>query len=224
MIQPAAPKKYRLGCVAQFWLTICALCVLFLAFEAVFMPWGFYLGGHFHIIPEWSGMGTAHAANGRDYIIFVSISPNARHPGRYDTALQGTGLLCTPKGEKIRLTLSASMDKHLGVNTQDKTIRISMHQAGTWSAVVNSDRRPSFSLEGTWGNDEISVADRNSLGRAFEPDGSVYMGHSPTRGPSFPPVQFMLHAASSRDFDKACASQMWSVPSKGAIAAQVETA
>jgi hypothetical protein len=208
MIQPGAPQKSRFGCVAQFWLIIGAMCVFLLAFEAIFMPWGFYLGGHFHIIPEWSGMGTAHAANGRDYIIFVSISPNARHPGRYDTALQGTGLVCTPKGEKIRLTLSAGMEKHLGVNTQGKTIHISMHQTGTWNAVINSDRRPSFSLEGTWGNEEISVNDRNSLGKAFEPDGSVYMGHSPTRGPSFPPIQFTLRAASSRDFAKACALQM----------------
>jgi hypothetical protein len=100
------------------------------------------------------------------------------------------------------------MEKHLGVNTQGKTIHIGMHQTGTWAATINSDRRPSFNLEGTWGNDEISATDRNSLGRAFEPDGSVYMGHSPTRGPSFPPVQFTLHAASSRDFDKACTSQM----------------
>ena len=208
MLQPGAPKKSRLGCVAQFWLMVGVAALFLIGFQAIFMPWGFYLGGHFHWLPEWSGMGTAHAANGGDYIVFVSISPNARHPGRYDTALQGTGLLCTPKGEKIRLKLSAGMEKHLGVNTQGKTIHISMHQTGTWNATINSDHRPSFSLDGIWGDDEISVTDGNSLGKAFEPDGSVYMGRSPTRGPSFSPVQFTLHAASSRDFDKACSSQM----------------
>ena len=208
MLQPGARKKSRLGCVTQFWLIVGVAILFLIGFQAIFMPWGFYLGGHFHWLPEWAGMGTAHAANGRDYIIFVSISPNARHPGRYDTSLQGTGLVCTPKGEKLRLKLTASMEKHLSLNTQGKVIRINMHQTGTWAATINSDRRPSFDLEGTWGNDEISVTDHNSLGRAFEPDGSVYMGHAPTRGPSFPAVQFTLRAASSRDFDKACSSQM----------------
>jgi len=208
MIQPGAPKKSRLGCVAQFWLIVGVAALFLIGFQAIFMPWGFYLGGHFHWLPEWSGMGTAHAANGRDYIIFVSIYPNARHPGRYTTSLDGMGFVCTPKGEKLRLKLSATMDKHLDLDTQGKTIRMSMHQTGTWAARINSDYRPSIALDGTWGNDEISVADGNSLGKAFEPDGSVYMGHSPTRSPSFPPVQFTLRAASSRDFAKACATQM----------------
>jgi hypothetical protein len=205
---PVAPRKSRLGCVAQFWLVIGAAFLFLLAFQAIFMPWAYYLGGHFHYLPEWDGMGTAHAADGRDYIIFVSIYPNVRHPGRYDTSLQGTGYVCTPKGEKIQLKASASMDKHLGMDTQGKKIRIGMHRTGTLASVVNSDYRPSIEFDGIWRRDEIAVDDRGSLGRAFEPDGSVYTGHSPKRGPSFPAVQFTIRAATSREFDKACSSQM----------------
>jgi hypothetical protein len=209
MIQPQnSPRKSRLGCVAQFWIMVGAACLFLLAFQALFMPWGFYLGGHFHLIPMWQGMGTAHAANGRDYIVFVSIYPNVRSPGRYDTSLTGNGYLCTPKGEKLRMKAGAGMDKHLPLNTQGKSIHIWMHRTGTWNTTINTDYRPSISFEGKWGNDEIPVDDKNSLGRAFNADGSVYNGHSPTRGPTFPAVQFTLHAASSSDFDKACSSQM----------------
>jgi len=209
MIQPQNfPKKSRLGCVARFWLIIGAACLFLLAFQAVFMPWGFYLGGHFHIIPAWSGIATAHAANGRDYLLFVYLFPDVSHPGRYTTDLQGSGFICTPKGEKIRMTAGAYMDKHLGKVTQGKPIEIRMHSASAYSRMISADTRPSIQFKGVWGPDEISGDDHNSLGRAFEPDGSVYTGRSPTRGPSFPTVQITFHAASSEDFNKACSSQM----------------
>ena len=201
-----APKKSRIGCVARFWLMVGAACLFLLAFQAVFMPWGFYLGGHFHWIPWWEGVGVAHAPNGRDYAIFVSIYPDARHSGRYSTSLTGSGYLCTPKGEKMQMKLSANMDKHLDLDTQGKTIRISMHRTSTWSTFINSDYSPSIQLNGIWGDDSISGEDHNSFGRAFEPDGSVYLGRSPTRGPSFATVSFTLKAGSMRDFEKACSA------------------
>jgi hypothetical protein len=202
------PKKSRIGCVAQFWIMVGLVALFLLGFQALFMPWAYYLGGHFHYLPEWSGMGTAHAANGKDYIVFVKVYPNVRHPGRFDTSLQDIGFVCTPKGEKIRMSGNASMDKHLGVDTQGKKIRVGIHRTGTIASFVNSDYRPSITFDGIWGKDEIVGDDRGSLGRAFEPDGSVYQGHSPTRGPSFPAVQFTLRAASKNDFDKACSAQM----------------
>jgi len=29
--------------------------IVLLALDAVFMPWSFYMGGHFHLIPVWRG-------------------------------------------------------------------------------------------------------------------------------------------------------------------------
>lgn len=203
-----APKKSRLGCVASFWLIVGVACLAMLGFQALVAPWGFYLGGKFHWWPAWSGMGTAHAANGRDYLFFLTISPDTRHPGRYKSALKGTAFVCTPKGEKIYLTASAYMDKHLDRNTLGEAIEIQMHRAQTFSNMISTDTRPSVQFSGVWGPDEIPVDDKNSLGRAFGPDGSVYAGHSPTRGPSFPPVKFTFRAATSREFEKACSSQM----------------
>src|SRR5215475_2254989 len=104
MIQPQNfPRKSRIGCLGMLALLAVVVPVFLLVFEALATPYGFYLGGHFHLIPMWQGMGTAHAANGRDYIIFISIYPNASNPGRYDSSLTGNGFLCTPKREKFRM-------------------------------------------------------------------------------------------------------------------------
>jgi len=206
MIQPrTTPPKKRFGCLAQFVLIFAAMGIFFLAFAAIAAPWGFHLGGDFHFLPIWEGMGTAHTSAG-DYIVFVTLYPDLRHPGRYNTSLTGDGFLCTPKGEKMYMGTFASMEKHLGVDTQGKLIHIYMHRISTWSSFINSDYRPSIGFEGNWGKDEISGDDRNSLGKAFEPDGTVYLGRSPTRGPSFPAVQFTLHTASSSSFQKACSA------------------
>jgi hypothetical protein len=180
---------------------------IFLVFAAIAAPWGYYLGGHFHFIPMWNGMGTAHTPAG-DFVFFVTLYPDLRHPGRYNTWLTGNGFLCTPKGERMHMRTSGSMEKHLAVDTQGKTIHIYMHRTSTWASFMNSDYRPSIAFEGSWGKDEISGDDRNSLGKAFEPDGSVYLGHSATRGSSFRAVQFTLHGASSSDFQKACTAKM----------------
>jgi len=207
ILQRTTPPKKRFGCFAQLTLIFVAMAVFYLVFAAIVAPWGFYLGGHFHFLPYWQGMGTGHTPAG-DYVIFVTLYPDLRHPGRYNSWLTGNGFLCTPKGEKMHMRTSASMEKHLGVNTQGKAIHIYMHRISTWSSFMNSDYRPSIGFEGNWGKDEISADDRNSLGKAFEPDGSVYLGRSPTRGPSFPAVQFTLHGASSGDFRKACSAKM----------------
>jgi len=179
-----------------------------LGFEAIFMPWGFYLGGKFHWLPEWTGMGTAHAASGYDYLFFMRVFPEARHPARRSSDLEGSAYVCTPKGEKIRLSLSAYMDKHLDRNTQGEAIEIRMHSSSSYSRMFSGDVRPYLEFKGVWGPDQIAVDDKGSLGRAFDADGSVYRGHSPTRRPAFPPIQFVLRGATSREFEKACSSQM----------------
>jgi hypothetical protein len=38
--------------------------VVFLVFIAVFQPWGFYLGGTFHLIPYWQGVGHNEVEDG----------------------------------------------------------------------------------------------------------------------------------------------------------------
>jgi len=42
-----------LGCLPRALLGLALGCLLVLVITAVFAPWGFFLGGKFHIIPYW---------------------------------------------------------------------------------------------------------------------------------------------------------------------------
>jgi hypothetical protein len=45
------------------------------------MPWAFYMGGQFHIIPQWIGWGRMHSNFAGDYILYVQLSP--ARPSKY---------------------------------------------------------------------------------------------------------------------------------------------
>jgi hypothetical protein len=52
--------------------------------------WSFYLGGNFHILPMWQGVGKAHARSG-EYVLYVLIDPETRNLKTYlHTNLTGT--------------------------------------------------------------------------------------------------------------------------------------
>src|SRR5215475_11638383 len=173
MIQPRmTPPKKGIGCFAQLVLLFAGMALFFIVFAAIAAPWGFYLGGHFHYLPYWQGMGTAHTPAG-DYILYIMLYPDLRHPGRYSSWLAGDGNLCTPKGEKMHMRTFAGMEKHLDRDTQGNHIHIYMHRISTLASSINGDYRPSIEFQGNWGKDEIPADDNNSLGRAFNPDGSV---------------------------------------------------
>ncbi len=52
-----APRKARHGCVVQVLAALVLGVVVLLGVMAIVAPWGFYMGGHFHIIPQWTGWG-----------------------------------------------------------------------------------------------------------------------------------------------------------------------
>ena len=64
-------RRGRLGCVGclgKLFLYLVGFgmlgSLLVLAIDAVFMPWSFYMGGHFHPIPTWRGWGKLHSESG----------------------------------------------------------------------------------------------------------------------------------------------------------------
>ncbi len=81
---------------------VLVLCgVLLLVFTAVFQPWGFYLGGTFHLIPYWQGWGTIRSKTGGEYVLFVNMRSGS--PTRLGSAyLSGVGYICTPKHERFQ--------------------------------------------------------------------------------------------------------------------------
>jgi hypothetical protein len=62
MRSPQNPlSKPRLGCLGSLVAFFVLGVVFVLALTAVFAPWGFYLGGNFHIVPYWQGWGRLRA-------------------------------------------------------------------------------------------------------------------------------------------------------------------
>src|SRR5205085_11482331 len=100
---PAAPKP-RGGCLVRTVLSLLVGILALVATMAVFAPWGFFMGGRFHLFPMWQGWGRMHSVTaGGDFVLFVSMQPR---PGRSGIShVVGTGVLCTPRGETFNLRL-----------------------------------------------------------------------------------------------------------------------
>lgn len=78
-----APRRARHGWVVQVLGVLALGVVLLLTSNAVFTPWSFYMGGHFHLFPQWSGWGRMHSNLAGDYILYVQLSPTSGGRGTY---------------------------------------------------------------------------------------------------------------------------------------------
>ena len=169
------------------------------AFFAITAPWGFFLGGSFHFIPWWSGFGNIHVTTGKDYVVYVRLSPTfSGSTTAGETYLNGVGYLCTPSHARFRFSIAATMAKELSTDTRGQLIHLRLENSD------GSERRPSFDLYGTWGEGTLAVADRGTMGLAFNADGTPYEATAPNQAPSLSPMEFTLHEGSSSDFEAAC--------------------
>jgi hypothetical protein len=201
MRSPQNPRsKPRLGCLGSL-VAFSVLGVVFLlALTAVFAPWGFYLGGKFHLIPYWQGWGKLHAKNGT-YIVLVRFEPTSG--GRLNTYVKGVAYLCTPRGERFQLRLGGSMRRHLNLSTDGEAMRLWMYRRPYWG--FNAERRPGIELRGKWQNPNLVMDDGGSISRAFQPDGRPYFGHDPNRPYASEIVPVTLTEGSTSEFNAACA-------------------
>jgi hypothetical protein len=62
-----ARKKRRFGCLGAIIFSLAFGAVVYLVVIAVIAPWGYFLGGHFHLLPGWQGLGRLHSATAGDY-------------------------------------------------------------------------------------------------------------------------------------------------------------
>ncbi len=174
---------------------------------AVFAPWGYYLGGHFHPLPYWQGWGRVHVASaGGDYILFARIEPSSTSSKMYlSTSLGGAASLCTPKGERYQLSLGGSMPKHLPVDTTGQPVSLYMSKVPLWSGSGSDARRPSINFYGNWGDRELPLDDHKSISSAFLPDGTLFQGSAHPAGKEVAHVT--LKEGSWGEFEAACRSQ-----------------
>jgi hypothetical protein len=195
--------RSRSGCLGSLvrLTAVLALCgAAVLVTVAVFAPWGFYLGGTFHLLPYWQGWGRMRSKTGGEYLVFVYMY--ASSPTRLGTAyLRGNGYICTPRHERIRMRLNAGMGRHLSRNTDGEAIGVHMYNWGATSA-LNPNRRPSIDLRGHWRGNSLVMTDGGTTYTAFLPDGSVNRGHLlPAAGDTLP---ITLTAGTAREFNAAC--------------------
>ena len=198
------PRMGCLGCLPRLLLALALGTAAILLITAVFAPWGFYLGGRFHIIPSWEGWGTLQTNSGQ-YVVFVRFQPRPSGsrvmPG---PSVGGVGYLCTPRREIFRMNLGGGMRRGIGLSTDGEKISLYMNNRSSFLANLNGDYRPSLEFRGQWRNPNIVMDDHGSISRAFQADGTVYRGHD--RGRPYPgditPVT--LTPGSYSDFEAAC--------------------
>lgn len=194
------PRRSGHGCLVQVLAALALGVVVLLAVTAVVAPWGFFMGGHFHIIPQWTGWGQMHSKLAGDYALFVTFSPKTGK-GLGLTHVSGNAVLCTPRGEKFNLRLAGDFEKHSGIDLQGKTAHLYMSNY----TVISGSTAPSLDFRGKWNNPDLVLDDHGSLTRAFDPGGKLVTNQH-MRPYIQEVVPLTLHEGSHPDFNAACAA------------------
>jgi hypothetical protein len=202
-VPPVQGKPGR-GCLMTVvYFAVLAFIVVFVT-TGIFAPWGFFMGGHFHIFPGWSGWGKLHSNAAGDYALYVSFSPATRGRGGRGGGgprVNGSAVLCTPRGEKYNLRLGGYFEKNPGINLQGKTAEIYVYNY----SVFSTSKKPSLDFRGKWNNPDLVLDDQGSINRAFDPGGALVI--TPRTRPYIQEVvPLTLHEGSRSDFDAACAA------------------
>jgi hypothetical protein len=193
-------RKSGPGCVVQVLGALVLGGVALMGAMALFTPWGFYMGGHFHIVPQWTGWGQMHSKTAGDYALLVTFSPKTGR-GLGLTHVSGNGVLCTPRGEQYKLRLGGDFENPHGTDLQGKTAHLYMNNY----TVLSSSTAPSLEFRGRWNNPDLVLDDHGSLNRAFDPGGALVTNHH-MRPYMQEVVPLTLHEGSRADFDAACAA------------------
>lgn len=204
-----ARRKARTGCLGCLWQVAVVLVlgvVLVIAIAGLFYPWAFYLGGKFHILPMWQGWGRAHAKSG-DYLLWIQFEPTP-HGSRLimRSNLTGIAYLCTPRGEQLRMHMGGSMRPHLNLSTDGEKIDLYMDHWPVLTGQFIADHSPYLEFRGSWRNPNLVMDDHGSIGRGFQPDGTVYRGHGGNRPYMEEVVPITFTDSPHSEFDKACAA------------------
>jgi len=194
------PRKSGPGCVVQALGALVLGVVVLAGVMAIVAPWGFYMGGHFHIIPQWTGWGEMHSKTAGDYALLVTFSPKTGK-GLGLTHVSGNGWLCTPRGEKFRLRLGGDFENPHGTDLQGKTAHLYMNNYSAFSGST----APSLDFRGRWNNPDLVLNDGGSLNRAFDPGGALVTNrHMRPYQQEVAPLT--LHESGNAGFDAACAA------------------
>ena len=197
---PPVRRKAGPGCVVQALGALLLGAAVLAGVTAIVAPWGFFMGGHFHIIPYWAGWGEIHSRTAGDYALYVTFSPKTGK-GLGPAHVSGNAVLCTPRGERFNLRLAGDFENPHGTDLQGKTAHL---YANNYSAFSGSTA-PSLDFRGRWNNPDLVLDDQGSLNRAFDPGGALAANrHSRPYQQEASPLT--LHEGSRDGFNAACAA------------------
>jgi hypothetical protein len=197
-------QRERAGCLARSFgfLVLGTLCVI--ALTAIFAPWGFFLGGHFHPLPVWQGWGKMHSAAG-DYVLFVQMFPTSggRRNSLSGPSVRGSGIVCTPRGGRYSLRLTGNFLHNIGLDTNGQQLYLYLSQQLNFLN-TNRDTRLRISFSGAWQSLDLVLDDRGTISRAFNSDGTLYTADPRKRPAASETLQVTLHLGTRTAFDSAC--------------------
>ncbi len=194
----------RLGCLGGIALLLVVGPVLFLLIDAVFAPWAFVMGGHFHPLPYWQGWGVLHARPAGDFVVLVRMWPTPGSRNGY-SAVTGTAELCAPRGERFSLQLSGEfVRKHVWLHPDGEPMYLHLYRRPWYYSFVTVDRRPRLDLHGPWRGPDLVMDDHGTLSRAFLPDGRLFPGPPGDQPAARGSAKVTLREGSHADFDAAC--------------------
>ena len=201
-----APRRARHGCLVQVLAAFALGAVVWLAIYAVFTPWAFYMGGHFHPFPQWTGWGRIHSNLAGEYVLYVSLSPTTNRSGTGGVShgrpqISGRGFLCTPRGETYKLRLGGNFDKASGTDLQGKSAYLYMNHYSP----LGGSNAPSLEFRGKWNNPDLVLDDHGSITRAFDPGGTLVTNHH-MRPYIQEVVPVTLHEGPWSGFESTCAT------------------
>lgn len=200
------PKRSPVGGVKQWLFVLLALIFAGTVYVGT-SPWAFFMGGHFHPMGYWTGWGRMHSNTAGDYLLYVQISPEKRNMESIipHTFVKGLADLCTPKGERYHLKLSGSMPPHIYLSTAGQPISLDLYN---WrnALIIGQESRPTFYLWGQWGPGEVVADDRQTLSKAFLPNGTLRPAASRLPPAELEDIQLALHEGTRSQWEAACAS------------------
>ena len=169
---PPLPAYRGPGCfVAALGFFVLGVMLCWILF-AVVAPWNYVYGGHFHVVPGWQGSSILHSNSaGGDYFLWVRITPST--PGYGKSDIEGFAYLCTPRGERYRLTVGGALPPAHPVYLTGLPLHFYMFNSRALDPKYTGDRGPQLDFYGTFGDSELKLEDRGSLATAFAPDGAL---------------------------------------------------
>ena len=205
---PAVGTRRRIGCLGGCLGTLLSGILILLIIGVpvtlgvvgLLAPWNFYFGGHFHLLAGWQGWGRLHdPQSGADYDLWIRLQPTV--PRLRASPMRGLAYLCTPRGERIRLSVGGSFLERHGVDLTGVPLHFYLHRyVAFWG--LNGDPRPHLDLYGAFGDSVLNLEDRGSLMRAFAPDGALRQPGQPVRRAEN--LQLTIHESTPWVISPAC--------------------